>query len=62
MIWIDPAKAEAAGFSSLMLKAIAHARRFVEAGALNKRSYGPLAESAVMRTILTSSHSDQLST
>ncbi len=40
MIWIDPAMAEAAGFSSLMLKAIAHARRFVEAGALNKRSYG----------------------
>jgi len=40
MIWIDPAMADAAGFSSLMLKAIAHARRFVEAGALNKRSYG----------------------
>jgi A/G-specific adenine glycosylase len=39
-IWIEPAMAENAGFSSLMLKAIAHARRHVEAGAVNKRSYG----------------------
>jgi A/G-specific adenine glycosylase len=30
-IWIEPAMAESAGFSSVMLKAVAHARRFVEA-------------------------------
>ncbi len=39
-IWIEPAMAQSAGFSSLMLKAVAHARRHVEAGALSKRSYG----------------------
>ena len=30
-IWIDPATAEGAGFSSLMLKAVAHARRHFDA-------------------------------
>ncbi len=39
-IWVEPAGTHGAGFSSLMLKAIAHARRFVEAGAVNRRSYG----------------------
>ena len=33
LIWIDAAETDGAGFSSLMLKAVAHARRFVEAGA-----------------------------
>jgi A/G-specific adenine glycosylase len=32
-IWIQPAMAEGAGFSSIMLKAIAHGRRFLEAHA-----------------------------
>jgi A/G-specific adenine glycosylase len=31
LIWIDPAMAERAGFSSLMLKAVAHARRHFDA-------------------------------
>ena len=39
LIWIEPATAQDAGFSSLMLKAIAHARRHVEAAAVNRRSY-----------------------
>ena len=39
-IWIDPASADSAGFSSVMLKAVAHARRFVDAPALNTRSDG----------------------
>ncbi len=38
LMWIEPDLADEAGFSSLMLKAIAHARRFVEAGDVNKRS------------------------
>ncbi len=42
LIWIEPAGVESAGFSSLMLKAIAHARRFADAAALNRRSYGRL--------------------
>lgn len=40
-IWIDPAKADSAGFSSLMLKAVAHARRCADAQVVNTRSYGP---------------------
>ncbi len=40
LMWIEPAMAEGAGFSSVMLKAIAHARRCVEAEALNRRSNG----------------------
>jgi A/G-specific adenine glycosylase len=38
LIWIEPAKAEGAGFSSVMLKAIAHARRCVDAEPVSKRS------------------------
>lgn len=40
LIWIEPAGVNGAGFSSLMLKAVAHACRHAEAGALNRRSYG----------------------
>ncbi|MGD1036423.1 MAG: A/G-specific adenine glycosylase [Roseiarcus sp.] len=39
LVWIEPAMTKAAGFSSLMLKAVAHARRFVDAAAVDKRSY-----------------------
>ncbi len=39
-IWIDPDRAASAGFSSLMLKAVAHARRCVEGEAVSKRFYG----------------------
>ena len=31
-IWVEPGRVESAGFSSVMLKALTHARRFVEAG------------------------------
>jgi A/G-specific adenine glycosylase len=32
-LWVEPGRTESAGFSSVMLKALAHARRFVEAPA-----------------------------
>jgi len=38
-IWIDPAELKIAGFSSVMVKAVAHALRAVEGGAVNTRSY-----------------------
>jgi len=43
-IWVEPERSDDAGFSSVMLKALAHARRFADADrsdeTLNTRSYG----------------------
>jgi A/G-specific adenine glycosylase len=39
-IWVEPENAGSAGFSSVMLKALAHARRFADSETVNRRSYG----------------------